>query len=119
MKSKRVLPIPFLILILAGVASLFSMVAGGNSKPDTVRDNSLQMQTVEQERVAALYFRVLSWLAEFTSPKAPATKPQSQTAPTPRSVQSRSRRTCQAKPELCVYHSAQKPAEGRHTPILD
>ena len=57
MKNKQVLPIPFLILILAGLVSLFSIVATRRSPASTVRDDSLQMQTVEQERMAAIYFR--------------------------------------------------------------
>ena len=64
MKNKGVLPIPFLILILAGVVSLFSILAGRGAKASMVKDDSLQMQTVEQERIAEFYFRTLSWLSD-------------------------------------------------------
>jgi hypothetical protein len=63
MKNKRVLPVPFLILILAGVVSLFSLVEDRSSSAKMVKEDSLQTQTVEQERMAAIYFRILSWLS--------------------------------------------------------
>jgi hypothetical protein len=66
MKNKRNLPIPFLVLTLAGMVSLFSILATRSSRAGMVREDSLQMQTVEQERMAALYFRILSWLSDVT-----------------------------------------------------
>ena len=83
MKKWQGLPIPFLILILAGAVSLASIFSGRNSGASTVKDDSLQMQTVEQERMAALYFRILSWFSGIAAqPKEPGV-----TAPTPSSPQ--------------------------------
>jgi hypothetical protein len=119
MKSKHVLPIPFLILILAGVVSLFSILAEGRSGTRMAGDDSLRIQTVEQERVAALYFRVLSWLTEITSPKAPAAKSQSQPTPAQAGVRSASSPTCQSKTELCTFRSVRKLVVSHRHPSLD
>ncbi len=62
MQPRRVLPIPFMILILAGMIAFGSLLASRSSVASPVPDDSLQIQTVEQERMAATYFRVLSWL---------------------------------------------------------
>ena len=86
MKNKRALPIPFLILILAGVVSLFSILADRGSRASMVKDDSLQMQTVEQERMAAIYFRILSWLSDLTPRAAEPAKANPQPAPGPQVV---------------------------------
>ena len=44
MSKHRAVPIPFLILILAGVVSLFSIAADRNSRTRAVRNDPLQMR---------------------------------------------------------------------------
>lgn len=67
MKKLRALPIPFLILILAGVVSLFSVFAEPGTRASANQNGSPVVQIVEQERAAAVYFRVLSWLSDVTA----------------------------------------------------
>lgn len=74
MKSIRELPVPFLIVIAAGLVSLFSLVATSRARPNVTNHNSEQMQTVEQEHIAAIYFRVLSWLSDVTPRPAEAAR---------------------------------------------
>lgn len=117
MKNSRALPIPFLIVILAGVVSLFSMVADRRVRASSVQDDSVQMQTVEQERMAAIYFRVLSWVSGVTAPReeAPA-KADHKPAPAP---QVDSRPSNPARPggiELCAFAITQSVSRtNRHT----
>lgn len=114
MKNKQVLlPIPFLVLILAGVVSLFSMAAGRSSGAGTVRDDSLQMQTIEQERMAAFYFRILSWLSDLTPRTAQPAKANPQPAPTPQVIKTPRRRERPGRIELCTLPCAQKLAAAK------
>ena len=108
--NKRRLPIPFLILILAGVVSLFSLVATGSSRTGMVRDNSLQMQMVEQERMAALYFRILSWLSDVTPRAAKPARVDPQPAAVPKVENTPQRHVHGASIELCTMHSVQNVA---------
>ena len=80
MKNKGCLPIPFLILILAGVVSLFSLIATSTSRAGMVRDHSPQVQMMEQQRMAAVYFRILSWLSDVTPRPAEHAKSNPQPA---------------------------------------
>ncbi len=113
MKNKRSLPIPFLILILAGVVSLFSILVDRGPRASMVRDDSLQMQTVEQERMAATYFRILSWLSEVT-PRAPEpAKANPQPAPNPQVIKAPLRCERQGKIELCTFPSGKNPAASK------
>ena len=86
MRTKGVLPIPFLILILAGIIALCMVVADRGAGAAIVRDDSPRVQMIEQQRAAEYYFRVLSWLSDLTArPAKPAnTHPQ----PTPHVVKS-------------------------------
>lgn len=113
MKNKRVLPIPFLILILAGVVSLFSIAADRGSRAAMVGDDSLQMQTVEQERMAAFYFRILSWLSDVTPRAAEPAKANPQPAPAPQPTKAPRRRQRQGRIELCTLPSGQNLAAGK------
>ena len=106
MKNKQVLPIPFLILILAGLVSLFSIVATRRSPASTVRDDSLQMQTVEQERMAAIYFRILSWLSDVTPRAAEPVKANPQPAPISPAGKTPRRQERLNRVELCAFHPA-------------
>jgi hypothetical protein len=118
--KKQGFPLPFVILIVAGVVSLFSLVASRTSRVTAATNDSLQVQMVEQERVAALYFRVLSWLSDVTprptepSQAGPAPTPERQTAKAPQ-VEKRHSRV-----ELCALHSAQYTVAGkRHAAKLN
>jgi hypothetical protein len=106
MKNKRVLPIPFLILILAGVVSLFSIIADRGTKAGVVRQDSLQMQTIEQERMVEVYFRVLSWLSDFTPRAADPERASPQLAPVSQLVKTPTRPTGQGRIQLCTLRSA-------------
>ena len=116
MKNKQALPIPFVILIVAGVVSLFSLVSDRRSRAGMVTDNSLQMQTVEQERVAAVYFRVLSWVSDLTSrPSAPAKPIVRRTRP-PQTTKTPLRHEGQCRVELCALRSGKNPSAAKqHT----
>jgi hypothetical protein len=113
MKNKQVLPIPFLILILAGAVSLFSILADRGSRAGMVRDDSLQMQTVEQERMAAIYFRVLSWLSDITPRAAEPANANPQPAPMTQVIKAPLRRERQGRIEICTFPTAQNLATGK------
>jgi hypothetical protein len=101
MKKNRTLPIPFVVVMLAGLVSLFSILADRRSRVGTVRDDSLQVQTVEQERMAAIYFRILSWLTDIArGVSAPAKSPQA--APAPRVINTPRRHERRERMELCA-----------------
>jgi hypothetical protein len=100
-------------LILAGVVSLFSIAADRGSPAGKVREDSLQMQTVEQERMAAFYFRVLSWLSDFTPRTAEPAKTNPQPAPVPQSTKSPRRRQRQSRIELCTLRSGKNLAASK------
>jgi hypothetical protein len=76
---KQRIPLPFLILILAGIVSACSLIASWRSGAAVGREQPMQVQTVEQERIATLYFRVLTWISDV-SPRKSEPKPE-----TPRS----------------------------------
>lgn len=71
MQKKRVPSLPFLVLILAGLVSLVGIFAERNSRAKMAKEDPIKMQIVEQERIAALYFRILSWLSDV-APKRSA-----------------------------------------------
>ena len=107
MKSRQGLPIPFLVLILAGVISLASVLLGRNSTAGTVKHDSLQMQTMEQERMAALYFRILSWLSDVTPGAKTPGKVTAPTPSTPHIIKAPpSRHEHAGRVEFCAFHSA-------------
>ena len=75
MQKKRFAPLaPF--LAVAGIVAL-SFTLGGRSAPAT--KEPAQIQTVEQERMAATYFRVLTFLSEVM-PKRTSVRPQPEPA---------------------------------------
>ncbi|HMD86681.1 MAG TPA: hypothetical protein VKO18_18490 [Terriglobia bacterium] len=113
MQNKRFLPIPFLILILAGVVSLCSIVADRGSRASMVRNDSLQMQTVEQERMAEFYFRILSWLSEVIPRAAEPVKASPQPAPMPQTTRTPRRREHPGRIELCTLRSVQSLAASK------
>jgi hypothetical protein len=113
MKPKQSLPIPFLILILAGVVSLYSIIADRVPGAATVQDNSLQMQTVEQERVAAIYFQVLSWLSDVTHRTAEPVQATPQPAAEPQVAKRPRRSECQVSIALCAFRYAHDLASGK------
>ena len=116
MKSIRALPIPFLILILAGVVSLFSLVAEPRAKAQAAADETAQVQLVEQERMAMVYFRVLSWFSGVTAPSR--TSPagvNDQSSPTPKVVESSRSPACPGKIELCSLPMAETAKHRRQT----
>jgi hypothetical protein len=77
MQMKRSLPLPFLVLILAGALLTVSFFAGRRSRARTAQEYPSGTQTVGQERMAALYFRVLSWLCDV-APKGSASSSAAQ-----------------------------------------
>jgi len=113
MRHKRSFPIPFLILILAGVVSLYSILASRGSGAAMVQDNSLQLQTVEQERMAAIYFRVLSWLSDVTPRTAEPVHANPHPVSIPHVAKTPRRSECQVSLELCTFHPAQNTAARR------
>jgi hypothetical protein len=113
MKPKQSLPIPFLILILAGIVSIYSLVAGRVSGAATVPDNSLQMQTVEQERVAEIYFGVLSWLTDVTHRTAEPVQAKPQRAAEPQVANGPRHRECKLSVALCAFRYAHDLATGK------
>ena len=113
MKPKQNLPIPFLILILAAVVSACSLVAGRVSGATPVQDNSLQMQTVEQERVAAIYFQVLSWLSDVTHRTAEPVQAKPQPAAEPQVAKGPRHRECKVSFALCAFRYAHDLALGK------
>jgi hypothetical protein len=115
MKNKPGLPIPFLILILAGVVSLFSILADHVGPAGMVREDSVQMQTVEQERLAGFYFHILSWLSQITPRAAEPVKAHPQPAPVPQVIKSPRRRERPGRIELCTFTSVQNLATGNRT----
>jgi hypothetical protein len=86
------LPLPFLILILAAIVSLCSLLVSWRSGATAGRQNAVQMQTVEQERMTALYLRVLTWISDVSqkqpemTPEPPHAHSQPLRAPIPRSI---------------------------------
>lgn len=120
MKPNQNLPIPFLILILAAVVSIYSLAAGRASGAATVQDNSLQMQTVEQERVAAVYFQVLSWLSDVTNRNAEPVQSKPQPAAEPQVARGPRHRECKVNVAICAFHYAHDLALGKsHSRSLD
>jgi hypothetical protein len=113
MKPKQSLPIPFLILILAAVVSIYSLVAGRVSGAAKVQDNSLQMQTVEQERVAEIYFQVLSWLSDVTHRTAEPVQAKPQPAAEPQVAKGPRHRECKVNVALCAFRYAHDLALGK------
>jgi hypothetical protein len=103
MKNKQSLPIPFLILILAGVVSLFSIVADRGSRASTVGSDSMQMQTVEQERMTTFYFRILSWLSDLSPRAVHPAKANPQPAPGPKIMKAPQRSVRPGRIELCTF----------------
>jgi hypothetical protein len=103
MKNKQFPPIPFLILILAGVVSLVSIAADRNSHASMLREDPVQMQTVEQERLAAVYFRVLSWISDVIPRSEEPAKAHPRSAPAPQVVKSPHRTALKCNIELCAF----------------
>ena len=73
MQQKRSLPIPFIILMLAGIVALGTLIAGLSSGTVMARDASPELQSVEQERIAMGYLRILAWLSDLTQHTAAPT----------------------------------------------
>jgi hypothetical protein len=115
MKNSRALPIPFLILILAGVISLFSILADAGARAGGTNDDSVRIQIVEQERMAAMYLRVLSWISGVTAPRqaqpAAVNQPSS---PAPHAVKAVHRPACASRVELCSLAVARNLSGTKH-----
>jgi hypothetical protein len=106
MRSNRGLPIPFLILILAGVVSFFSMFATRAPQASAAGNDSLKLQTVEQERMAEFYFRVLSWISDLTQRNPEPVNAKPQPAPAPKVVRTPRGRVRAGRMELCTFSPA-------------
>ena len=93
--------------------SLFSILADRGARASMVRDDSLQMQTVEQERMAEFYFRILSWLSDVIPRAAEPAKATSQAAPQRQTVKSPRRPDRQGRIDLCAFHYVQNLVAGK------
>jgi len=120
MKKLRALPIPFLILILAGVVSLFSVFAGPGTPPSEAQVRALPALTVGQEHATTAYFRVLSWLLNVTAPRG--TQPDSTVNPL-KAAQRMAKTThavlCPSRIELCTLRLTQNIASRTHRQALN
>jgi len=110
MKLKGVLPVPFLILILAGIASIFNVFADRAPRVAVTGGNSLQMQTVEQERMVDSYFRVLSWLSDVIPRAANPAKVNPSSGPAPQPLKASPPCGRQGRVELCAFPSSKSVA---------
>jgi hypothetical protein len=115
MNKERGLPIPFLILMLAGVMSVISLFVGRGARAGMDRGHSFQVQTIEQERTAAFYFRVLSWLSDRTLGPTERVKAQPHLALAPQITRSRELRTGPDKIELCALRCTRRFATKART----
>jgi hypothetical protein len=111
MRNKTLLPVPFLILILAGVISLFSVATVRPSAARPNRADALRIQTVEQEKMAALYFRALSWLSDLTAWTAqPAAKSAPVSTPAKPTVKTPQPPRCLGHLEFCAFQTGHRLA---------
>lgn len=111
MKKLRAIPIPFLILFLAGVVSLFSVFAEPGTHASANQNGSPVLQTVEQESAAAVYFRVLSWLSDVTAPREVQPASTAHSAMSARHVVTLLHGVvCPARIEFCSLHLTQPTA---------
>jgi hypothetical protein len=114
MKSTRGLPVPFLILLLAGAVSLVSIFADRGAHAGIVRNDPVQMQTIEQERMAEFYFRILSWVSGLRSPASGAT------STAPKAVKSPRRGARRERIEFCAFSTIQNFTNRKlHTHTVD
>jgi len=119
MSIKGVLPVPFLILILAAVVSLFSVIADRAPQAAVGEKDSLQIQTVEQERMAAAYFRVMAWLSDVMPQAGKPAKTISPSVPTPSLTKASSRCEGRGRIELCTFRSKKTAALDHRTPSVN
>ena len=110
MQSKRSVPLPFLILILAGIVSIGSLLSDRSARAGTIKSDSLQMQMVEQERMAEIYFRILSWLSDLSPRLAEPVKANPQ--PAPQNLRTPPRGEHAGRIEFCTFHSARNLTAG-------
>jgi hypothetical protein len=102
MQKNRVPPLPFLVLFLAGVVSLVSIFTERNSPAKMAKEDPLKVQTVEQERMAALYFRILSWLSDLASKGSAPPKAAPQSPRVSQAVKTWHAPAGRGKVELCT-----------------
>jgi len=117
MKKIRNLPIPFVILILAGIVAIYSLFATRCSGAATVQSNSAQVQTVEQERMAVLYFGVLSWVSDLTPQSAQPLQDNPQPVSSPQVARTSQSAEGAASVELCTFHAQGNSAVNSRTRI--
>ena len=115
MQHKRSLPIPFIILFLAGVVAFGTLIASWSSGTVMARDTSPELQSVEQERIALGYLRVLAWFSDLTQPH-PA-MPQHLVAPP---SEKKAQNDGHLNVALCAFRSARNFAATRfHSHVWD
>ncbi len=120
MKSTRGLPVPFLILLLAGAVSLVSIFADRGAHAGIVRNDPVQMQTIEQERMAEFYFRILSWVSGLRSRASNPANAPSPALATPKAVKSRRRGSRRERIEFCAFSTIQNFTNRKlHTHTVD
>ena len=86
--------------------SLVSIVANRGAQASMVRNDSVQMQTIEQERMAEFYFRILSWLSDLRPRAADPAKATPHTSTPPKAVKSPPRGAHRGRIELCTFSSS-------------
>jgi hypothetical protein len=112
MQKNRLPPLPFLVLLLCGLIAPIAILAGRFSPAPVAKEDTLQVQTVEQERMAAVYFRILSWLADVTPAGSPASGTAPQPSRAPLAVKASQGSADHTKVELCTLSREHKSARG-------
>jgi len=113
MHTKRVPPLPFLVLFLAGLVLLVSFFVERRSRARMAKQDPLEVQTVEQERMAALYFRILSWLSDVAPKGSASPKVSPQPPRVSEAVRTRHAAASRGKVALCVLPAEPTVAGNR------
>lgn len=112
MRKIRLPPLPFLVLLVSGVVVPIAILAGRLSPAPMNKEDSLRVQMVEQERLASIYFRILSWLAHLTPATHPASETAPQRSPAPQVGKTSPGSRLHSKIELCTPSGEHKSAGG-------
>ncbi len=115
MKKHRSLPIPFLVVILAAVLSVITSLADGGSRTGNAVENPLQVQTIEQERMATMYLRFMSWLSSIKNHSEDTAKADPPSVPAPKDAISHHAGVRRAALRMCSYRADQNFAPTART----
>lgn len=107
------LPIPVLMLALAGALTLFSVVAEHLPSTAAAAQGGQRTQAAEVQPAALTYFRVMDWLAQFMPGGPGKTAAAPKAAPSARLID-RSGKTPSTPVRLCSLHvRANSSGDGR------